>query len=215
LARICGHRDLEGRFLTDSVAAVELLNLLRPIVAVARFIVFAVAMLDAACRRRVLSGDVNFVMSYAQEVRRWSPFFPVIGGIVMEPFVWEGHTFGKNDWVLLDLFGTNRDAGTWPEPSMFVPERFLFHTPTLYDLIPQGGGDATLTHRCPGESLTIALIAEAVRMFAADLVYQLPPQDLTIDLSRIPALPASGLLLQNLRLAAPAASRVSAGQGGR
>lgn len=36
--------------------------------------------------------------------------------------------------------------------------------------------DATLTHRCPGESLTIALIVEAVRMFAADLVYQLPMQ---------------------------------------
>jgi fatty-acid peroxygenase len=133
----------------------------------------------------------------------------------MEPFIWQGHTFEKNDWVLLDLFGTNRESRTWPEPAMFVPERFLFHTPTLYDLIPQGGGDATVTHRCPGESLTIALIAEAVRIFAADLVYQLPPQDLTFDLSRIPALPASGLILQDLHLAAPAASRVSASPGGR
>ena len=35
------HRDLEGKLLTPKIAAVELLNVLRAIVAVARFIVFA------------------------------------------------------------------------------------------------------------------------------------------------------------------------------
>ena len=60
------------------------------------------------------------------------------------------------------------------------------------DLIPQGGGDPRTGHRCPGELITIALLGAFARRLAR-LDYYLPPQDLTINLSRIPAKPADGV----------------------
>lgn len=42
-----------------------------------------------------------------------------------------------------------------------------------------------------------------VALLAREVDYDVPPQDLAIDLSRMPALPASGMRLVNLRPARP------------
>ena len=47
-------------------------------------------------------------------------------------------------------------------------------------------------HRCPGELITIALLGTFAKRLAR-LNYYVPPQDLAIDLSRIPARPADGM----------------------
>ena len=66
------------------------------------------------------------------------------------------------------------------------------------ELVPQGGGDPRTGHRCPGENITVALLtALAVRL--ARLDYRLPEQDLGISLRRIPARPASGVVLTDVR----------------
>ena len=53
----------------------------------------------------------------------------------------------------------------------------------------------TSNHRCPGEQVTVAVLAAlAVRL--ARLEFHVPEQDLSISLSRIPAKPASGVVLR-------------------
>jgi len=39
-----------------------------------------------------------------------------------------------------------------------------------------------------------------VRLMLGEMRYEVPPQDLRIDLARIPALPASGLVVANLAI---------------
>ncbi|MGX6602294.1 hypothetical protein ACWKSP_09200 [Micromonosporaceae bacterium Da 78-11] len=74
------------------------------------------------------------------------------------------------------------------------PERFLGREVGEFELIPQGGGDPRTGHRCPGEQITVALLGTLVQRLAR-LEHYLPPQDTSIDLSRIPARPRSGIRL--------------------
>jgi fatty-acid peroxygenase len=97
--------------------------------------------------------------------------------------------------VLLDLYGQSHDPELWGDPYTFRPERFLGRQIGAFDLVPQGGGDPRTGHRCPGEQVTVAVLsALAVRL--ARLPADVPEQDLSISLRRIPAKPASGVVLQ-------------------
>ena len=73
-----------------------LLNLLRPTVAVARFIVFAALALHAhptwASRLRE-DCEGSLALAFAQEVRHFYPFFPVIGGRARSAFEFQGFGF--------------------------------------------------------------------------------------------------------------------------
>jgi hypothetical protein len=84
---IAWHRDLDGRLLDTSVASVELINLLRPIVAVAWYVTFAALVLHeySETRQRVVDGDPGAAERFVQEVRRFYPFFPFVGGRVVTP----------------------------------------------------------------------------------------------------------------------------------
>lgn len=139
---IASHRDSNGRLMRVDTAAVELINVLRPTVAVNRYIMFAALALHQhpECRERLLAAD--------------------------------------------------DDA---------YPERFEHRKPGTFDLIPQGAGDHHLDHRCAGEWITIELIKCAVRQLTRQMRYDVPAQDLHINLSRMPALPRSGFVIENVR----------------
>ena len=199
LAIIARHEDIDGAPLTGEAAAVEIINLLRPIVAVNRFIVFAtLALHQHPAWRQRLSEDESWLEPFVQEVRRFYPFFPIIGGRVRESFDWSGHRFAAGDWVILDLYGTNHDSRLWEEPEQFRPERFRDWPGNPYTLVPQGAGDFMAGHRCPGEWITIALIQRALRLLCSGMRYEVPPQDLSISLSEMPAAPRSGLVISGV-----------------
>ncbi len=193
LAVIARHRDRDERPLPVDVAANELINVLRPTVAVARYVVFgALAMHEfPEWRPRLASGDDAALTAFAQEVRRFYPFFPAVGGRVLDAFDWRGLHVEEGTWVLFDMYGTNHDARLWPEPQRFKPERFAGWQSDGFDLVAQGAGDYLTGHRCPGEALTLDLVKSALTLLASEVVYTVPRQDLAIDLSRMPALPAS------------------------
>jgi len=195
--RIAHFRGPDGAVLDPCVAAVELINLIRPTVAVARFITFgALALHEHGSAAAWLEEDEEaHLAAFADEVRRFYPFFPVIGGRVRQPFSWHGHPFRTGDWVLLDLHGTDHDPALWGDPDRFRPARFAERAPTAFDLIPQGVGDHARRHRCPGEWFTKALIARSVTLLR-ELDGAVPPQDLSIPLNRFPTLPRSGLVLE-------------------
>lgn len=198
---IAWHRDADGALLDTDVAAVELINLLRPTVALARYITFAALALHdfPDCRRRIESGDEEYLEWFVHEVRRFYPFFPALGGRVLAPFMWRDISFEQGDWILLDLYGTNHDARIWGDPAEFRPERFRQWNASAFNFIPQGGGDIDLGHRCAGERITIEAMKTAIRLLVSAMEYDVPQQDFRIDLSRLPAIPESRFLIHHVR----------------
>lgn len=97
-----------------------LLNLLRPTVAVARFIVFAALALHAhptwASRLRE-DCEGSPALAFAQEVRH---FYPFPGDWRKGPQRVRVSGFRlRADWVLLGLHTTNHDPRIWLEPGAF------------------------------------------------------------------------------------------------
>jgi fatty-acid peroxygenase len=173
---------------------VELLNIIRPTTAAAWFVAFTGHALD---RRPHLAaglraGDERFTRAFVHEVRRFYPFAPFLGAHAVRDLIFQGVEIPRGTLVLLDVYGQNHDAALWPDPYDFRPDRFLDSEIGPYDLIPQGGGDPRTGHRCPGEQITVALLGTLAERLAR-LDHYLPPQNLEIDLSRIPARPASGV----------------------
>jgi fatty-acid peroxygenase len=199
---IARHRDADGALISRKDAAVELINILRPTVAVARYIAFALLALHQhpEYRVRAASADDAWLTMFAQEVRRFYPFIPVMGGRAQHDFEWHGMQVEKGTWVLLDLYGTDHHPDIWGDPEVFRPERFERWQSSGFDLIAQGGGDHYSGHRCPGEFITMDIVKAAVKLFAAEIDYEVPPQDLSIDLGRVPTLPASGMVVERVRL---------------
>jgi fatty-acid peroxygenase len=196
LAEVAAWTDEAGEPLPVPVAAVELINLLRPTVAVADFLVYAaLALAVRPSLREPLRSDDAFARAFAAEVRRHAPFFPVIAGTATGPLDWHGQAFAEGDWVLLDLFGTNHDARLWPEPERFRPERFLDGA-RVEHVVAQGAGDYAPDHRCPGEPATQALVERFARRLAEDAWEPVGRPDARIRYARIPALPRTPLVLR-------------------
>jgi fatty-acid peroxygenase len=200
LERVARHRDAPDRPLDARTAAVELLNVLRPTVAVSWFVAFSAHALHRwpAHRERLRAGDDAFATAFAHEVRRFYPFAPFLGGRVVTDLTWRGASVPAGGILLLDVYGQNHDEELWGDPYAFRPERFLDRPPGPDELIPQGGGDPAGGHRCPGERVTVGLLgALAVRL--ARLDYTVPEQDLRIPLRRIPTRPRSGFAVTAVR----------------
>lgn len=197
---IAGHRDADGRRLAPRVAAVELLNVLRPTVATAVYIVFVAHALDTnpSWRQRLADGDGSEDLAFVEEVRRHYPFFPAVTALVRKDFQWHGHRFPKGRRVLLDLYGTNHDPTVWRDPSRFDPERFLGAEPDPFAFVPQGGGDPAVHHRCPGEPISTSLMCVALDQLTRRMTYgPVHPAD-PVDFTRLPALPARGYRISDV-----------------
>lgn len=195
------YKDINGQLLDKRVVAVEILNLLRPIVAIARYITFSALALHQYPQyvKRIRNDEDNLSHLFVQEVRRFYPFFPFVAAKVKQDFEWRGQTFPKGRRVLLDLYATNHDSRVWTNPSAFYAERFLDWDGSPFNFIPQGGGDHDNNHRCAGEWITIGITKLAVEFLVKEVDYDVPEQNLEIKLSRIPAIPESRFRIQNVQ----------------
>lgn len=191
------HRDSRAHPLPEAVVAVELLNLLRPIVAIGRYIVFAALALHRYPQHaeRVAQGSDDEVIAFVNEVRRFYPFFPFVGARATRDATIGRGFVEAGDWLLLDLYGTNHDPRLWREPERFAPERFDGREPGANVLIPQGGGDHFAGHRCAGEWMTVAIMARTLSLLTNEMRYIVPEQDLTVSLRHMPAVPNSGFVI--------------------
>ncbi|GAB4075165.1 cytochrome P450 [Barrientosiimonas marina] len=200
LSHISWHRDLQGHLLPVHTAAVDVINILRPIVAVARYVTYgALAMHAFPEAKQKLQNDAGaYTGMFVQEVRRYYPFTPFLGARVRHDFNWDGHSFKKGTLVLLDVYGTNHDPNLWDEPEEFQPERFRNWDGGLFDFIPQGGGRYNSNHRCAGESITLAIIRTSLECLANRLDYEVPQQDMTYSMVRMPSVPKSRFVIKNI-----------------
>lgn len=197
LARVAAHVDADGRPLDARVAAVEVLNLVRPIVAVSVYITFvAHALHRHSGLRAQVAGGGRELENFVQEVRRFYPFFPAAAARTCQAFTWKGFGFPAGTRVMFDLYGTNHDARHWHEPDRFDPDRFNGDVDHVFGLVPQGGGVHAQGHRCPGEWITLALMQQAAQ-FLARLEYDVEG-DPQIRFGRLPALPEGGMQLRRV-----------------
>ncbi|SPJ22240.1 cytochrome P450 [Palleronia abyssalis] len=201
LEEIASYRTVDGAPLSREVAAVELVNVVRPIVAVSCYLTF--------CAHAVATNENGWEavhdrpQSFVQEVRRHYPFFPLVAAKTGRELDIGGETIAPDTRVVLDLYGTNHDARLWDDPMMFRPRRFDDRKIDPFDLIPQGGGDHHAGHRCAGEWVTIAIM-RAFTDWLTRIDYRRPKQDLDLAMSRLPALPESRMIWENVSLRQPA-----------
>lgn len=197
------YRDPQGKPLGTQMAAVELINILRPIVAIATYLTFcALALYEfPESREKIQSGNEEDVHMFVQEVRRYYPFGPFLGARVRNGFQWNGVPFKKGQLVLLDVYGTNHDPRLWDNPFSFWPERFRNWEGGLFDLIPQGGGNPYKGHRCAGELVTIEVMKAGLTFLTKQLEYDVPEtQNVAVSLTRMPTLPESRLIINHIKL---------------
>jgi fatty-acid peroxygenase len=180
-----------GAELPAETAGVELLNVLRPTVAVAWLAVFAVAELARTPQQgAVLRGAAGRAARwhFADEVRRTAPFVPALAGRIRRGVTFQARLLEPDDLIVLDVPATNRSS--WDDPDRFRPERFAERTPDAFEHVPQGGGDPAHGHRCPGEHVAMTLLDRTIEQVCAlqfTVSYGSP------DLTRIPTLPGHGL----------------------
>ncbi len=188
--------DVVAKHIEDPhVRAVELLNVIRPTAALSWFVAFAAHALHRwPEHRESLAAGGEFAVAFAHEVRRFYPFVPFLGGLAARNLDWMGEQIPEGSMVLLDIYGHNHEPELFPEPYTFSPGRFLDREIGPFELVPQGAGWADEGHRCPGEGIAVSVLA-ALSERLAGLDYEVPRQDLTISLRRVPARPRSGFVL--------------------
>lgn len=199
---IATHRNLKGDLLDTHTAAVEVMNILRPTVAVARYVIFAALAMHEYPRTKstLRSGGEEERTHFMQEVRRFYPFFPFAGARTRKGFSWKGYHIHSGQDTLLDLYGTNHDPKIWKEPETFNPERFRNREENAYNFIPQGGGGYIENHRCAGEWITMQIVEASIDFLLNNMQYDVPEQNLNVRLSRLPAIPKSRFVINNVKL---------------
>lgn len=201
LHAIAFHKNLDGSKLDTQTAAVELINVLRPIVAIATFVTFTALALHehSEYKDKLCKDDESDLKMFVQEVRRFYPFGPFLGARVKKGFIWNDCKFNEGMLVLLDVYGTNHDSRLWEKPYKFVPDRFKEWEGGLFDLIPQGGGDPFEGHRCAGEGITIEVMKACLDFLINKIRFDVPEQDLSYSMIRMPTLPESGFVMRSIR----------------
>jgi fatty-acid peroxygenase len=197
------HRDPAGELLPAQLAGVELQNSMRPMIAVARFVAFAAKELhdrpkwrariaaETAERATQVGGPLSIM--FAQEVRRTAPFVPMLPGWAKQDVELDGQHLAAGGRVVLDILGTDMDAGSWENPAAFDPERFrgVEDYEALTAFIPHGGAEVATGHRCPGEKLAIAGLAAAIAVLSDPRLTVLD-SGLSVNRRRLPTMPRSG-----------------------
>lgn len=194
--------DNEGELLSVEIAAVELLNIIRPTVALTVWMaMMGQALFSENGVYEELKGDFNHLQdSFIQEMRRYYPFFPMLPAIAIRDVEIDGYKIPKDSWVVLDIYGTDHDARTISHPDQFDIKRYIGRTKEIsyeeeYEMIAQGGGKFRDMHRCAGEWITL----HSMRVFSDQLVnkykFSIPEQDWKIPMNQFPTYPNSKALL--------------------
>ncbi|OJG81961.1 cytochrome P450 [Enterococcus pallens] len=190
--------DSNGELLPIDTAAVELLNIIRPTVALTVWIaLMGHALFSRPDIYQRLKAEFSELQdSFIQEMRRYYPFFPMLPAFAVKDVEVDGYLIPKDSWVVLDIYGTNHDERTIETPDVFRLKRYVGKEKHIsydeeYEMIAQGGGKFNEMHRCAGEWITL----HTMRVFSDQLVnkytFSIPEQDWEIPMNSFPTFPNS------------------------
>lgn len=163
---VAAHRDENGDLLDEHTAAVEVINLVRPLVAISWLVSGVLVAFDRWPQRRAeVIAESLTPMEVSQEVRRTYPLTPFLATRATQHLTFQDVAIASGTLIVLDVWGTNHDPHVWTDPDTFDPRRFRTTPVTPYNLVPQGGGDRR-GHRCPGEDATLAVLMTLVPRLA-------------------------------------------------
>jgi len=143
-------------------------------------------------------GRLETSTNVVREAKRIVPLVPLAFGRVLRPFTCEGYDVPEGWRVYLALHLNNHDPAIYAEPGRFDPDRFApgraeqARHPLAF--IPQGAEPPT-GHRCLGLDYSTALVLVFLTVLLRRYTWELSPQDLTYDWSRLPPEPRDGLLV--------------------
>lgn len=95
-----------------------------------------------------VAGEDAYVDAVVKETLRLRPVIPIVGRVLKEPMEIGGRQLPSGTLVAPCIYLVHRRPDVYPEPSRFLPERFLDRKPGTYTWIPFGGG----VRRCLGAS---------------------------------------------------------------
>ncbi len=149
---------------------------------------------DASARELVEAKELE---AFVREVKRLGLVIPFTAlGIARRDFEVAGHRVPKGWLVLWSTYGSHRSRGVAPyaSPETFDPTRYARGEGSAPNqFAPQGPGDALTSHRCGGvEYSTLVLLQFFVELLRAPTL-RVPAQDLTMDMSQLPASWRNGL----------------------
>jgi cytochrome P450 len=115
---------------------------------------------------RLRQDDPGYLRATVKEVlRARTVAYAAAARVPLEPIRVEEWNVGADAMILVDAQGVHGDAGVYPEPEAFRPERFLGEQPDGYTYIPFGGG----AHRCLGAQLALLEIEQFVQTLISDV----------------------------------------------
>lgn len=195
-------KDTNGELLPLETAAVELLNIIRPTVAITVWVaLMGNALFNKKNVYQKLADNFDELRdSFIEELRRYYPFFPMIPAISIQDVEVDGYIIPKDSWVVLDIYGTNHDTRSMEDADTFKVDRFVGKTKKVsydeeYEMIAQGGGDFRKMHRCAGEWITLHTLRVFSDKLINDYSFSVPEQDWTIPMDQFPTYPHSKVLL--------------------
>jgi cytochrome P450 len=108
---------------------------------------------------RLRDGDGAYLDATVKEVLRIRPVLSITPRKVVEPFEAGGWTLPPGVHVTPCLYLAHRRPELWPDPTAFLPERFLDGAPAPYSWLPFGGG----VRRCAGAAFATMELHEVLR----------------------------------------------------
>jgi cytochrome P450/tellurite resistance protein len=231
LGRMLAHRDEQGAAMTDENAVMELHHIF-----IAGYIVFAelASLLVTLAREPVLHdalvaeirasapagnltvrelASMSLLNRVVQETKRITPVVPLAFGRARKAFSVGGFRIDEGTMLFWAPFAHHQDAAVYPKPREFDAERFgparAEHGRHPFAFAPQGMGAST-GHKCPGVDYATLLMQVFTSVLLRDYAYDIPEQDVSLDLSRIPPEPRDGLRMTLSRATAESARSTAA-----
>ncbi|CAM8959092.1 unnamed protein product [Rhodiola kirilowii] len=133
-------------------------------------------------------GNLPYIQAVVRETLRLHPPAPLLlPHKAMMDIEIDGYTIPKNTRVFVNLWAIHRDEKLWPEPEVFLPERFLNEKKLVelkghgFELLPFGAGRRI----CPGMGLAHRMVhlmlASLLHRFDWKLENSMRPEDMDMS----------------------------------
>jgi cytochrome P450 len=110
--------------------------------------------------------SLPYIEAITVEIFRWHPPVPIVSHSNMEDDVYRGYHIPKGSTVMVNIWAMSQDPRVYPDPHLFMPERFIGKTnlPDSRDMIFGYG-----RRECPGRQFADSNVWLAIATMTATL----------------------------------------------